>query len=112
MLAKKINTPLVTAFIAWSFLFTPALLHDSSWIAWILVPASALLIWPLTAHRAVLIPALLTLSLLGAINIFHIGFFGYLADEFFIATTLRSNQSEMTEFAQTLPVSQIAQVVA
>ncbi len=112
MLAKRINTPQVSAFLAWSFLFTPALLHDSSWIAWILVPASALLIWPLTATRIVLIPALITLSLLGAINIFHIGFFGYLADEFFIATALRSNQNEMKEFVQTLPALQIAQVLA
>lgn len=96
---------MVLHFCAWTLLFSPALLQGISTKSVLLVPAAAFLFWPLVAHRFLQAIALTALLLIGLINILHHSFFGYLADEFFIATTLRTNTQELREFLGTIPTS-------
>ncbi|MDH1292924.1 sulfatase-like hydrolase/transferase [Comamonas terrigena] len=65
---------------------------------------SALLFWPLAVWRPLRIVSVLFLVILGAANIVHDGFFGYLIDEFFIASSLRTTSSETREFLTSLPM--------
>ena len=92
------------SFLAWTLLFTPALLvrHDAR--AFALVAASALVLWPLTSKR--LLPwSVGLLAVIGAVDIVHVHRFGYLADDFLFATALRTNTQEMQEFITTLSPS-------
>ena len=95
--------PAWQAVAAWLFFFTPSLLPGvSGWSVWHLV-LSALCFWPLLRLRA-LQPLVLALwTVLGCINIVHASFFGALADEFFLATVLRTTPAETMEFLPTVP---------
>lgn len=99
MSASAPRTSFWPVFLAWAVLFTPSLLVRPDGRAVALVLASAALLWPLTARRA--LPwAVAGLALLGAANIVHVSHFGYLVDEFFVSTALRTNVQETLEFSQ------------
>lgn len=98
-------------FAAWLFLFSPALLERVDAKTALLCCLAALLFWPLATRRPLMLIALAALAMLGVINIIHTSFFGYLADEFFLATSLRTTGSEVREFAGTVPAATLALVL-
>ena len=102
---------ILPAFVAWLFLFSPALLERADAKAVLLFCLAALLFWPLAMRRPLLVPAVAALTVLGMVNIVHTSFFGYLADEFFLVTSLRTNASEVREFAGTVSATAIALTV-
>lgn len=98
---------LIIVFFSWMLLFSPALLANLNFKTWLFIPIAAFLFWPLTLLRPFMVLAWSALSVIGLVNIFHFGFFGIIADEFFIATLLRTNRNEAFEFFQTLPMPSI-----
>lgn len=92
-----------SAFAAWLLLFSPALLGVVEPRTLVLAPLSALLLWPLVLYKTSRLIALGALLAVGAANIVHLGYFGYLIDEFFILTALRSNSAELREFLPSVP---------
>ena len=92
------------ALIAWLLLLSPCLLegvHAKSLGLWLL----AAVLWaPLLLLRPVRWLVVPAVWLLGLVNVVHVGFFGYLADQFFLATALRTTPSETWEFVHTLPM--------
>lgn len=102
-------SPLI-AFLAWMFFFLPPLLGVVSPVTVLLVPLSALLLWPLALARPTRLIALAVLTLIGASNIVHTVYFGNLIDEFFIFTTLRTNSQEAKEFLFSTTAPVIAKV--
>lgn len=98
---RSLSLPLV--FAAWTALFLPSLLAGLHLRGVFLLLLSGWLFWPLTLWRPLRVVVLLFLLLLGAGNIVHDGFFGYLIDEFLIASTLRTTSSETREFLGSLP---------
>ncbi|WP_370680633.1 sulfatase-like hydrolase/transferase [Comamonas sp. GB3 AK4-5] len=89
-------------FSAWLLLFTPSLLSGKTDLPLLFLLLSALLFWPLALLRFVRMPAVLVLSLLGAMNVLHSAYFGNLVDEYFIATSSRSDLQESLEYLSTL----------
>lgn len=95
------------AFLAWLVFFTPSLLAglDAKAVGHMLL--AVLAFWPLLALRPLQIPLLVGLTLLGGMNILHASYFGNLADEFFLATALRTTPDETAEFLTTLPLQAV-----
>lgn len=89
--------------VCWMWLLTPALFEVVSTRALALWCAAGFLFWPLTLCRPLLLLGMVCLCALGTINVLHIGFFGNLADQLFIATALRTNWQEAQEFSGILP---------
>ena len=100
---KQNKKNIAPALIAWLLLLSPCLLegvHAKSLGLWLL----AAVLWaPLLLLRPVRWLVVPAVWLLGLVNVVHVGFFGYLADQFFLATALRTTSSETWEFVHTLP---------
>lgn len=92
---------------AWVLLFSPRLLPGITWktLAWVFI--SAFLFWPLVFSRWSLRAGVLIFALAGVLDIFYVHYFGTLADEFFLATALRTNAAETGDFLKTLPTSSV-----
>ena len=100
---------MVLVFLAWALLFLPAFLADFDARSLLLVLLSAALLWPLSTPR--LLPwSVAILALLGAGNLVHISHFGYLVDEYLVATALRTNWQEALEFGQAVSLRTAASV--
>lgn len=89
--------------LGWAFLFLPALLEGISAPAIGLWLASVFLFWAFMLWRPALVLALFFLLTIGTVNVVHIGFFGNLADQIFLATAQRTNWEETREFIGVLP---------
>lgn len=94
--------------LGWAFLFLPALLESISAPAIGLWLASVFLFWAFILWRPALVFALLFLLIIGTVNVVHIGFFGNLADQIFLATAQRTNWEETREFIGVLPWKWVA----
>lgn len=111
MRATTFRSSFLLIFLGWALLFTPILLVRQDLRSCVLVVASAVLLWPLTVRR--LLPwSVGMLALLGAANIIHVSHFGYLVDEFFISTALRTNVQETLEFSQSFSLRTTLKVLA
>lgn len=108
---KQSQKSIAPALVAWMLLLSPALLegvHAKSLGLWLLAAVLwAPLLW-LGPVRWVVVPAV---WLLGLVNVVHVGFFGYLADQFFLAMALRTTPSETWEFVHTLPTLTMVMVL-
>ncbi|MDR3006204.1 MAG: sulfatase-like hydrolase/transferase [Acidovorax sp.] len=94
-------------FAVWTLLFLPPLLIKPTLKESAYSLASALLLFPLARHRALLLVSGLALALIGAANIAHASFLGSLVDEFALATIMRSESQEADEFLANLKTSSI-----
>lgn len=97
---------------AWLLLFSPRLLPGvgAKTLAWVAI--SAFLFWPLVLRRWTLWLGVAAVALVGMLDIFYSYYFHTLADEFFLATVLRTNTDEVSDFTKTLPAGPIAASLA
>lgn len=91
------------ALVAWLLFFIPSLLPGVSVTSVAHLLLAALCFSPLLLLRPVQPIVFGGLALLGCLNIVHASFFGALADEFFLATMLRTTPGETAEFLPTIP---------
>lgn len=89
-------------FSAWLWFFLPVLLVHFNLGSVGYFVLSAVLFWPLVCWRWSRFLVLSFLLLLGVANFVHIGFYGYLLDEFFLATAQRTNWHEVLEFSYSI----------
>lgn len=84
--------------LAWILLFSPPFLirGNGKEVGYTLL--AALFFYPLALSRKTLTVSVPVLVAIGAVNIFHAQFLGNMIDEFSIATLLRTDTHEVTEF--------------
>jgi len=104
----RIKTGRVLA--AWLLFFIPSLLPGMSVASMAHLLLAAWCFSPLLLLRPMQPVVFGGLALLGCLNIVHARFFGALADEFFLATMLRTTPGETVEFLPTVPGSAWAAV--
>lgn len=88
----------------WISLFLPRLLPGLSIkaVAWVFI--SAFLMSPILYGKRLRNFGITLISVVGAVDIFYVYYFGTLSDEYLIATILRTNTQEAADFWKTLPI--------
>lgn len=109
---QRAQWPIIVVALVWLLLFGPRLLTGITPKAGAWVAISAFLFWPMIFRWWSRWLTVLVLMPIGMVDIFHSHNFNALADEFFLATAMRTNPAEMVDYLRTLAIRPTVESIA